>query len=53
MDEETKFVFPILPRAKHSKLVSYPVGVVILTKALSEVPQYARLTAHLRPEIFR
>jgi hypothetical protein len=44
MSEENLFVFPTSSRAKHSKLVSYPVGAEILSRALEGVPQHPQLT---------
>jgi hypothetical protein len=37
-------IFPTASRAKHSHLVSYPVGAEILSRALDGVPQHGSLT---------
>jgi hypothetical protein len=37
-------VFPTLDRAKHSKLLAYPIGAEALSRGLEGVPQYALLT---------
>jgi hypothetical protein len=43
-DPSKPYVFPTLSRAKHSHLVSYPIGAEALTRALDGVPQHAALT---------
>jgi hypothetical protein len=40
------YVFPTLSRAKHSHLVSYPLGAEALSRALDGVPQHAALACH-------
>jgi hypothetical protein len=44
MQQEAPFIFPTKSRARHSKLVSYPVGAEILSRALDGVPQHGALT---------
>jgi hypothetical protein len=44
MQQEALFIFPTKSRARHSKLVSYPVGAEILSRALEGVPQHGALT---------
>lgn len=43
-EEKAPFIFPTNSRARHSKLVSYPVGAEILSRALDGVPQDLALT---------
>jgi hypothetical protein len=43
-DPSKPFMFPTLSRAKHSHLVSYPIGAEALSQALEGVPQHAALT---------
>jgi hypothetical protein len=45
MDAELKpHIFPTQSRTKHSKLVSFPVGAELLSRALDGVPQHGMLT---------
>jgi hypothetical protein len=44
MEEDAPFIFRTKSRARHSKLVSYPVGAEILSRALDGAPQQAVLT---------
>jgi hypothetical protein len=45
MDVESKpHIFPTQSRTKHSKLVSFPVGAELLSRALDGLPQHAQLT---------
>jgi hypothetical protein len=37
-------VFPTVSRNKHSKLVSYPVGAEVLSRAFDGVPQHGSIT---------
>jgi hypothetical protein len=43
-DESKPFVFPTASRTKHSKLVSYPVGAEVLSRAFDGVPQHQAIT---------
>jgi hypothetical protein len=44
LEEDAPFIIPTSSRAKHSKLVSYPIGAEILSRALDGVPQQRALT---------
>lgn len=44
VEEPKPFVFPTASRSKHSKLVSYPVGAEVLSRALDGVPQHRAIT---------
>jgi hypothetical protein len=43
MTDTTPHIFPTLSRAKHSHLVSYPIGTEALSRALDGVPQHPML----------
>jgi hypothetical protein len=44
LEDEDLYIIPTKSRAKHSKLVSYPIGAEALSRALDGVPQHKRLT---------
>jgi hypothetical protein len=43
-EEPKPFIFPTITRHKHSKLVSYPLGAELLSRAFDGVPQHSAMT---------